>query len=175
MKNNNSFNPIETISSIIETHFSIERKAHPRQKFIEQINDELVLIINKAIDLSDNPVYTLLQLGIIIFPGSIAFRKNIVAKLLALCKSSFESRLTKAGWSSSNIYCISTVQRCLRRIVRTDYKNWTLKSIPKGSSFDLFVNNYPAVFSGKNEIMTEEEFFSSIYTSEVSSPLPSEY
>ena len=72
----NSFNPIESICSIIETYFCLERKSHSRQKFKEQINDELVLILKKAIDLSENPKFTLIQLGLIVFPGSIAIKKK---------------------------------------------------------------------------------------------------
>lgn len=168
----NSFNPIESICSIIETYFCLERKSHSRQKFKEQINDELVLILKKAIDLSENPKFTLIQLGLIVFPGSIAIKKKKIAALLRLCKSGLESRMKNAGWNASDIYCISIVQRFLKKIVRQDYKNWSLKSIPKGSTFDTFVNSHPEIVHGKNEILTEEEFFASINYSQISSPIP---
>lgn len=172
MSYNNSYNPVDAISLILETHFQLLRNAQPRQKLTEQINNELVYIVEKAINCSDNPKYTLIQLGIIIFPGSIAIKKSRVCKLMSICKTGLESRLKNAGWNSSDIYCISNVQNCLKKIVRNDYKIWKLKAIPKGSSFERFVNLHPEVVHCKNKIISSEEFFVMINSSQVSSPIP---
>lgn len=175
MIQNNSFNPIKSISSIIKTNFSLERQNHLHQKYPEQINDELVYILKKAVDCSDNPRYTLIKLGLIIFPGSIAIQKSKIAQLLLICKSTLETRMKNAGWNTSDVYCISTVRRCLRNIVRDDYRSWCLKSIPKGSTFEKYVNLHQEIVHCKKEIITEEEFFNLANSSQISSPIPYDF
>ncbi|OHS93023.1 hypothetical protein TRFO_40659 [Tritrichomonas foetus] len=168
---NTSYDPIDSIRSIIETHFNLLRRLKVRQTSKDQITKELLFIVQKVIEFSDNPKLTLRQLGMIIFPGCIAIHKGKIVKLLSLCKSGFNSRMMNAGWSSE-VYCPTNVNKQLKKIVKENYKYWCLKSMPQGSEFSSFVSEHCEIISSQKYIQTEEDIFSVVFNaSQISSPL----
>ena len=163
----------KSLFSMIETHFNLIRRKIARPKNPKEIDDELLYIVQNAIDVSNKPREALFQMGIIIFPNVIAYHKLKLSKILSLCKSSLENRLKKAGWLSNEIYCPTNVKEQLKRITRDNYKQWSLKHIPENSSFNFFIKTNDFVVSAKGFIKTKEDVFSQYNDlSQCSSPLP---
>jgi len=130
-----------------------------RQSNSDQITDDLVYIVKTAKELSPNPRRALAQLGLVIFPGAIAFRPRDLAGLLVTRKSGIAQKLKGAQWDCE-VFWTTLVKSELRKFVGADIKSWALRRIPNGSSFDVFMSLNQDLMTGRDAIRTQEEMMS---------------
>lgn len=114
------------------------------KKGADQITDELLYIVKTVTGTVPKPKEVLGQLGIIIFPHSVAFYRQSLCKMMSITKSSFTTKLQKADWSTDILFP-TYVKDELRKLVGEEIRNWSLRSIPVDSDFRRYVDANPSV------------------------------
>lgn len=122
------------------------------KKNADQITDELLYIIKTVNETVTRPKDVLGQLGIIVFPHSVALCRDTLCKMMALTKSSFATKLQKAECSADVLFP-TYVKDELRKLVGEDFKKWSLRSTPVGSAFRRYVEANPSLVV-TNRILT---------------------
>ena len=140
-----------SLRSIITNHFGLIRLARTKQRYPEQITDEILFIVRKVNETADKPKETLAQLGLIIFPGVVAIKRRDFAKLLSICKVGLATKMQKADWSV-DIMFPSIVKQELKKIVGDDFRSWMLRGTPRGCAFDRYIQQNPELISARNAI-----------------------
>jgi hypothetical protein len=129
-----------------------------RQSHIQQITSELLHILQTVNNVALQPRVTLADIGIVVFPGTIAIELAGIAKLMGLTKSSFSGKLAAAQWKTE-VFCPSIVKAELKQFVGDDIRRWTLRAIPSQSAFETYVEAHPELVTGKDRIPTQESIF----------------
>jgi hypothetical protein len=109
-----------------------------------------------------SPRHTLANLGIVLFPGAIAFQPVNLAKILSLSKSGICARMKAAGWETE-VFCPSLIKQELSKLLGGAIKFWTLRSIPVGSRFEIYMNENPVLITGQAKIKTKQQCFAIAY------------
>jgi hypothetical protein len=148
----------ETLRLVLTNHFGLIRMKKFRQSNPSQITDELVYVLRTVNDAASHPRQTLADLGIVVFPGALAFCLSSISRLFGITKSSFSAKLKAANWATE-VFCPSRVKEELRKIVGEDFRRWALRAIPESSSFQAYTDANPDLVHCKDTILTEAVVF----------------
>lgn len=146
------------VRTYLTNHFGLERMGKQKRNAPKLISNELQYIVESVIQLSSNPRTTLAELGIIFFPGILAFKKAPLAKLFSVCKTALDVKFKREDWSPE-IYTPTKVRNELLKLVGSEARKWSFRSIPCDSSFASFLSIHDDLISAKGKIKTQEEVF----------------